>query len=69
MARLRLRKMKWIMFPSDQLNFRKGIGVCALKKSPIGYYVDKIHTYFDTNCRKENVEYLVNAMMEFVKEL
>ncbi len=63
------RKMKWMMFPSDQLNFRKGIGVCALKKSPIGYYVDKIHTYFDTNCRKENVEYLVNAMMEFVKEL
>ena len=63
------KKMKWMMFPSDQLNFRKGIGVCALKKSPIGYYVDKIHTYFDTNCRTENVEYLTKAMTEFVATL
>jgi len=63
------KKMKWMMFPSDQLNFRKGIGVCALKKSPIGYYVDKIHTYFDTNCRTENVEYLTKAMIAFITEL
>jgi len=63
------KKMKWMMFPSDQMNFKKGIGVCALKKSPIGYYVDKIHTYFDTNCREENVEYLTKTMTEFVTEL
>lgn len=63
------RKMKWMMFPSDQMNFRKGIGVCALKKSLFGYYVARIHTYFDTKCRKENVEYLTKAMTEFVKEL
>jgi len=63
------RKMKWMMFPSDQVNFGKGIGVCALKKSPIGYYVARIHTYFDTKCRKENVEYLTTAMTEFLKEI
>jgi len=63
------RKMKFMMFPSDQVNFQKGIGVCSLKKSPIGYYVARIHTYFDTKCRKENVEYLTKAMTEFVTTL
>jgi len=63
------RKMKWMMFPSDQINFQKGIGVCSLKKSPIGYYVARIHTYFDTKCRKENVEYLTTAMTEFITSL
>jgi len=63
------RKMKFMMFPSDQMNFKKGIGVCSLKKSPIGYYVARIHTYFDTKCRKENVEYLTRAMKEFIESL
>ena len=62
-------KMKFMMFPSDQMNFKKGIGVCSLKKSPIGRYVARIHTYFDTKCRKENVEYLTKAMGEFVEKL
>ena len=63
------RKMKWMMFPSDQMNFKKGIGVCALKKSPVGYYVARIHTYFDTKCRKENVEYLTKSMCDFVEKI
>lgn len=63
------RKMKWMMFPSDQMNFKKGIGVCSLKKSPIGYYVARIHTYLDTKCRKENVEYLAKSMCDFVEKL
>lgn len=63
------KKMMPMMFPSDQMNFNKGIGVCALKKSPIGYYVARIHTYFDTKCRKENIEYLAKAITEFVETL
>jgi len=63
------RKMKFMQFPSDQANFKKGIGVCALNKSPVGYYVARIHTAFDTKCRKENVEYLVRSMVEFVGRL
>ena len=63
------RKMKFMQFPSDQANFKKGIGVCALKKSPIGYYVARIHTYFDTRCRKENIDFLTKAMKEFVESL
>ena len=63
------RKMKFMQFPSDQMNFKKGIGVCSLKKSPIGYYVARIHTCFDTKCRKENVEYLAKAMCRFVEKI
>lgn len=63
------RKMKWMMFPSDQMNFKKGIGVCTLKKSSVGYYVARIHTYLDTKCRKENVEYLAKSMVDFVEKL
>lgn len=63
------RKMKFMMFPSDQANFKKGIGVCSLKKSPIGMFVARIHTYFDTKCRQENIEYLTKAMVEFVGKL
>ena len=63
------QKMKFMMFPSDQMNFKKGIGVCSLKKSPIGYYVARIHTYFDTKCREENIAYLTKAMKEFVEKL
>ena len=63
------RKMKFMMFPSDQANFQKGIGVCSLRKSPIGYYVARIHTYFDTICRKENIDYLTKSMIEFVTKL
>ncbi|MBE5947452.1 MAG: M28 family peptidase [Lachnospiraceae bacterium] len=63
------RKMKFMMFPSDQANFKKGIGVCSLKKSPIGLYVARIHTYFDTKCRRENIDYLTKSMVSFVEKL
>ena len=63
------RKMKFMQFPSDQSNFMMGIGVCALKKSFIGHYVARIHTGFDTKCRKENVEYLAKSMVEFVENI
>ena len=63
------RKMKTMMFPSDQINFAKGIGVCSLKKSWIGYYVARIHTALDTKCRKENIAYLTKAVTEFVTML
>ena len=32
------RKMKPMMFPSDQSNFNGGIGICAVRKSPVGRY-------------------------------
>jgi hypothetical protein len=64
---LLIRNMKPMMFPSDQIHFSKGIGVCAVKKSPIGRYVARIHTPFDTICREANINYIVDCMKKFVE--
>lgn len=63
------RNMKFMMFGSDQANFKKGIGICALCKSVFGRYVARIHTSSDTICRQENITYLVQAMVEVVKNI
>ncbi len=43
-------------YPSDQAQFKMGVGVCALKKKPIlGYYMDRIHTGRDTVLEEENI--------------
>lgn len=61
------RNMKPMMFGSDQMHFEKGVGVCALKKSPIGRYCARIHTPWDTKCREENLEYLRCAMRKYLE--
>ncbi|MBQ7915540.1 MAG: M28 family peptidase [Firmicutes bacterium] len=63
------RKMKFMMFPSDQAHFAKGVGICALRKSPIGMYCARIHTPMDTRCREENVEYLVTGLKKFAERM
>ena len=46
-------------YPSDQKHFKRGVGVCALKKKPvIGYYMDRIHTRKDTVLDEKNLELL-----------
>lgn len=43
-------------YPSDQKNFLRGVGLCALRKKPvIGYYMDKIHTGRDKIMEEENL--------------
>ncbi len=66
---LLIRNMKPMMFASDQMHFAKGVGVCAVRKSPIGRYVARIHTPFDTKCREENITYLVYAMKKYLEEI
>ena len=63
------RNMKPMMFGSDQMHFAKGVGVCAVRKSPIGRYVARIHTPFDTKCREENIAYLVYAMKKYIESI
>mgnify|MGYP003540086956 FL=1 len=55
-----------MMFASDQMHFKKGVGVCAVRKSLVGRYVARIHTPFDTKCREENINYLVDAMTKYI---
>ncbi len=66
---IQCRKMLPMMFPSDQSNFKKGIGVCALNASPLGMYCARIHTPKDTVCREENVKALADALVEFVGKI
>ncbi len=50
---------KGVIYPSDQMNFKLGVGVAALKKSKGGLlYMDKIHTKKDVVYRERNIEFL-----------
>ena len=57
-------------YPSDQAKFRRGVGVCALKKKPvIGYYMDRIHTKKDTVLMEENITLLRDGAVNFAQAL
>ena len=57
-------------YPSDQSQFRRGVGVCALKKSPVfGYYMDRIHTKRDTVMMEENIHLLTAGAVRLAQQL
>jgi len=63
------KKVLPMMFPSDNIHFEKGIGLCALKKSILGLYTARIHTPFDTKCSETNIDYLTNSIIDFVRKI
>lgn len=62
---------KGVFYPSDQTAFKKGIGVCAMKKNNIfkSGYIDRIHTKNDTVFREENIKYLVEGSYKLYKNI
>lgn len=57
-------------YPSDQARFKRGVGVCALKKAPIlGYYMDRIHTGRDTVLMEENIMLLRDGALRLAASL
>ena len=57
-------------YPSDQVAFAHGVGVCALKKSKLfGYYMDRIHTKRDTVMDEKNVDLLREGTVRLVQLL
>lgn len=60
-----------VFYPSDQMNFKLGVGVCALKKSKrFGVlYMDRIHTKNDTVYREENIEYLTECAIRLAEKI
>lgn len=56
-------------YPSDQQNFPLGLGVAALRKSPFGLYLGRIHTARDTVFEEENIELLRAGSLELAKAL
>ena len=58
------------IYPSDQKNFKRGVGVCALKHHKIwGYYMDRIHTAKDTVLEEENIAILRDGAVRLVDSL
>ena len=57
-------------YPSDQINFRHGIGVAAMNKTKRGLlYMNRIHTPRDTVYDEENIKFLKSGAIEFAKLL
>lgn len=58
------------IYPSDNANFKKGAGICALKhKKVVGYYMDRIHTSRDTVLDEANIALLRDGALRYVAGL
>ena len=58
------------IYMSDQLSFPNSIGVAAAKKIPLfGYYIDRIHSSFDTKFDSENISVLTETAVRFISAL
>lgn len=57
-------------YPSDNKAFKRGVGVCALKKKRVvGYYMDRIHTNRDTVFMEENIALLRDGAVRLAEIL
>ncbi len=60
------------LYPSDQICFKRSVGVAALKKGRfVGLYLDRIHTKNDTVFDEDNIRVLTECgikLASFIKE-
>ena len=61
-----VRRKGFGFYPSDQMNFPYGAGICALRKSKLGLYLGRIHTARDTILDETNVNILCAAITSVV---
>lgn len=59
---LSIRKRGFSIYPSDQMCFPYGVGICALRKGRLGLYLSRIHTRRDTVLENTNVNILRAAI-------
>lgn len=52
--------------PSDQRHFPYGVGICALRKNKLCYYLGRIHTNKDTVLDETNVNILRAAITTYI---
>lgn len=61
------RKRGFAYYPSDQVNFPLGVGICALRRNKwIGLYMNRIHTCRDTILEETNVNILRAALITLI---
>ncbi len=57
-------------YPSDQANFKKGVGVAVFQKTKRGtLYINKIHTKKDTVYQRENIDFLIDGSLKLTELL
>lgn len=56
-------------YPSDQRAFQCGVGVAALHKSLLGYWLGRIHTNRDTVFQTENIDLLRKGALTLIARL
>ena len=57
-------------YPSDQTRFKRGVGVCALRRSRLfGFYMTDIHTKKDTTLEWENIRLLREGAVRLAEQL
>lgn len=58
------------LYPSDQIRFARGVGVCALRKHKLfGYFISRIHTTRDTVLSERNIDQLSAGAVLLAQEL
>ena len=63
---LTVREKGVSIYPSDQMAFPYGVGICALKNSKFGLYIGKIHTSKDIVLEETNVNILRAALTSYI---
>ena len=53
-------------YPSDHTHFPNGVGICALRKNKLCYYLGRIHTKRDTILDETNINILRAALTTFI---
>lgn len=61
--RIKVVNGKGYFYPSDQMNFKKSVGVAAFKQGPLGLYLNGIHVNGDTHLEMQNIDVLTEAVL------
>jgi len=61
-----VREKGFSFYPSDQKSFPYGVGICALKHSPVGLCIGRIHTKADTVMAYTNINILRAALTTLI---
>lgn len=64
--RIRVRRKGFVFFPSDQMQFPYGVGICALRKNKLCLYAGRIHTSRDTVLEYTNVNILRACLISYI---
>lgn len=61
---------KGYIYPSDQIQFDRGVGVSAMRSTRRGLlYMNRIHTRQDTVYRRENIDWLIDGCIRLTEKL